>query len=136
MTSEPPRVGRRLRITALVAAIALASVSVTAGLVESCSLCPSDCPMHSAHTVAVSDVAARPHCHGDTPLDAGEQDILRRPPCRSSFTLAGSLLPPFVLATAAAGGVTLAPLFAVHSAAPLPDDCRTAPETPPPISFV
>lgn len=126
-------------MTALLTALVMASVTVQASLLEACGACPSDCPMHAAHGAAPQiqpEAAKRPHCHGDRPLDHGGQVQLRRPPCKTSFTLAGSLLPPFDLLAAGDWAVVLPAAGAARAdgAALL---CRyPTPETPPPILSV
>jgi hypothetical protein len=118
----------------------LAAVSVQAGVLESCGLCPADCPMHVEHDRSHrvdSDTVAKPRCHGGGDLNhQGEESQLRRPPCKTSFTLAGSLLPPFVLAVGTLAAVGLPPLATVPDACESPSDRRQAPETPPPILLV
>ena len=134
-----PRIGRFTRTVALLSALALASVSVQASVLEACGFCPVDCPMHAAHGKAqdnAPEATAKPHCHGDRDIGHDDQDRLRRPPCKTSFTLAGSLLPPIILVTNADAAVVLAAVADVRADGTPPGDRRPSPETPPPILFV
>jgi len=84
-----------------------------------------------------TETVAKPRCHGAGTMDHdGEDSQLRRPPCKTSFTLAGSLLPPFVLAADNSAAVGLPPLASVADARESRLDRRQAPDTPPPILLV
>ncbi len=128
--------GRGGRLIALVAAIALFAVSVQASVLEACSLCPSDCPMHSSehdgqrmHAAA----KAKPRCHNARDRHADDESRFRRPPCKTSFTFAASPLPPFVL------GLPFENTGLVPSGAGAGTDIgrpigrHPSPDTPPPI---
>jgi len=138
-SSGASEVGRWSRVVALLCALNLFAVAVQAGVLEACGLCPADCPMHVEHDSShrpETDTVAKPRCHGGALDHHGEDSQLRRPPCKTSFTLAGSLLPPFVLAADAGTAIGLSPLASLVEARESRRDRRQAPDTPPPILLV
>ncbi len=92
--------------------------------------------MHATHgQVQEPEVQsqAKSHCHGGGATGHDDQDQLRRPPCKTSFTLAGSLLPPFMLAALPGTAIDLHPMTGVADERQRRRERRQTPETPPPI---
>ncbi len=136
--APPRRMGRVRRTIALIAGLAMFAVSVQASLIEACGYCPTDCPMHAQgqneHRGSKIADKAKPRCHGAAKVGSSESEQLRRPPCKTSYTLSGSLLPPFTLIEAQATRVQLdaIALSSVPSAART--NHKASLDTPPPIS--
>jgi hypothetical protein len=128
-----------MRAIAAIAAIVLIGVSVQAGVLEACGLCPPDCPMHAESVAARQhhgQAEAKPRCHGVDHRDADGQTKFRRPPCKTSFTLAASLLPPFVLSDHLDDVVVFESSMGAGTASERLLGRDPRPDTPPPILFV
>ncbi len=141
LTPTPAPTPTRLagKIVALAAALSVALVSSAPGILEACGFCPANCPMHNAApsgevtAPAHQQGAAKPHCHSGRSRDGADGTRVQRPPCKSTFTMTASPLPPFVLIDRGRTVLDLPDLGEVTQVAGSPSNREERPEVPPPI---
>ncbi len=94
--------------------------------------------MHAdgAHQHSGEAETAKPRCHSASHEPATDEYRFAKPPCGSSITFAGTLLPPFDLLDLIEIRLVLRDLGATAAVDELPLCAERAPDTPPPILAV
>lgn len=76
------------------------------------------------------------HCHSAASSPVSAERRYARPPCKTTFTLAGATLPPVILAQIAAGSDDPCDRAVSRVRDRRPANHTASPETPPPVHLV